>query len=164
GLVLPARILLDELAIPNLLPIADAGRIAGERRAVRAKTVVGRALGGEAHRHVWVALARGEAITHAQNEEVDDARSRLRHLAAADLGTDPGAGGVGHLELNRRVARQRHNFPARPAACLLRRRQPAAIDGLGILEPLQPDQNRMALRIEVVGPLTAGITVACPIP
>ena len=36
GLVLPARVLLDEVLVADLLPVADAGRIAGERRIVGA--------------------------------------------------------------------------------------------------------------------------------
>src|SRR5262249_23481659 len=48
GLILPARILLDKLAIADLLPVANAGGIAGERRVVGAEAVVGRAVGREA--------------------------------------------------------------------------------------------------------------------
>ena len=164
GLVLPARVLLDELRVADVLPVADAGRIAGERGIVGGDAVVGGALRREAHRHVGVALAGGEAVAHADDEQVGDAGGRLRHLAAADLHADPGAGGVWHVELHRRVAGQRHRLLARPASLPLRRGQPAAIDGLRVLEPLQPRQDRMALGIKIVGTLAARVAVACSVP
>ena len=115
---------------------------------VGADAVVGGAIGREAHGHIRVALAGGEAVAHADDEEIGDAGGRLRHLPAADLDADPGAVGIGHLELHRRVAGQRHRLAARAAA--VRRGEPGAVDRLRVLEPFQARQDGVALGVEIV--------------
>ena len=81
---------------------------------------------------------------------------------SADLHLDPGAGGIGDLQLHRRIAGQRHRLPTATAAA--RRGQPGAVDDLRIGQTLQAGTNHVALGIDVVGFLAADVAVACPVP
>ena len=156
-LVLPARVLLDELLVADRTPVADARRVAGQRGVV-----VGRTIGREAHRHIRIALARGKAVPHADDEQIADLHEDLGDLPAADVDRHPGAVRIGDLELQRRIARQRDGLAALAPAGRLG--APGAIDGLRVVEPLHVRQDGVALGVQIVGALAAAVPVALAVP
>ena len=162
GLVHPTRILLDERFLADRFPVADAGRISAKLRVVGARAVVGGSFGREAHRHVGIALAGGETVTHADDEEIRHLRERLGHLPAADLDLDPGPAGIRDLQLHGGIAGERYRLAA-PTPTLWNG-EPRAIDNLGIVQSLQVRADHMALGIYVVGPFTARIAIALAVP
>ena len=161
-LVLPARILLDERPVADRLPVADAGRIAGKPRLLVCGLVVHGAGRRQLYRHVGIAVAGGEAVAHADDEEVADARHDLRNLPAADLHLDPRAVGVGDLQPHGGVAGQRHRL-ATPSAPP-RRGQPRAVDRLRVRQVLQRRAHDMLLGVQVVAQLAARIAGAFCVP
>src|SRR5262249_29609536 len=143
GLVQPAGVFVYEGALADGLPVSDPGGIPAELGLVVARTVVGGALAREPYRHVRIALAGGEAVAHADDEEIGDARQHLRHLPAADFDLDPGTGRIGNLQLHRRVAGKRYGLASATASA--RRGQPGAVHHLRIGQPVETGSDHVAL-------------------
>ena len=142
ALIDPAGILLDERRVADLFPRADAGGIASEVAVAGALAVVGAAVARKTHRHVRVAFAGSEAVAHADDEQILDDDLLVRHLAAADLDADRGAGRIGNGKVRLFAARLRDDLAAqRPAE---RRCQPGAGDARRLVDIVECRARRGA--------------------
>jgi len=161
ALIGPAGVLLDEGLVADLLPRADARRIAAEIGA-SAGSVVGGAVAGEAHGHIGIALAGGEAVAHADDEQVADLHILRRHLAAADLDAHGGAGWIGNIEAYLLAARLRDRIAAhRPSA---RRGEPGATEAARLVDIVDTEDDAVRGGVDVALAVLAGEAVGARIP
>ncbi len=163
GLVDPARVLVDELGVADLAPVADAGGIAGERDILLGVAVVGGALTREPHRDIGIALAGTEAVAHADDKQVDDLEVGAGHFLAADLDRQTHAGRIGYVEPQRLAAQLGDRFAAGNALGAWRC-EPGALDRGRILDAAHLGDDGVARRIDVSAAVRANVAVAFGIP
>ena len=85
GLIQPLGVLGDEFGIADLFPGADACGIAVQHHGLGTRTILGCALGRQAHGHVGIAFAGAETVAEPDDKQVGDLDGILCDLLAADL-------------------------------------------------------------------------------
>ena len=164
GLVEPARILLEELLVADLLPGADARRIALELDAARPPPVVDPTVAGEHDRHVGIALARPETVADADDEDVLDRDIDLGDGRPLRAHRDARAAGIGHLDHGFRAAGSRSDLRHRAALALQRRHPPLATLPLELGGRFERDDDAVTRRVEVIAVRLAAVLVATLVP